>query len=157
ASDPSVAFVNLTGPLAGIGPNQVAAFDVRLTGTATPSRFDLLFLRPASRVVLGSIPVTVNETYRYAVQAPDGDGDPISYHLLQAPASAAIDPAGVITWTPSLPGTYSFLVEAADNRGGVTTQAYTLTVTAGTNQPPTITSTPPDRAVVFRDFSYTVT
>ena len=63
ASDPSVSFVNLTGPLVGIGPNQVAEFDVRLTGPTVPGRFDLLFLRPATSVVLGSIPVTVNDTY----------------------------------------------------------------------------------------------
>lgn len=158
ASDSSVAFVNLTGPLAGIGPNQIAEFDVRLTGTAAPSRFDLLFLQPATGVALGSIPVTVNETYGYAVQALDGDSDPITYRLLDGPAGASIDPAGIVTWTPERPGSYSFLVEAADDRGGVTSQAYTLTVTAGQpNRAPVITSIPPDRAIVFRDFSYPVT
>src|SRR5262249_46963237 len=51
ASDPSAVFTNLTGPLAGIGPNQTATFDVRLTGPAMPTRFDLVFVRPATGVV----------------------------------------------------------------------------------------------------------
>src|SRR5262249_12997429 len=58
-SDPSVSLVNLTGPLPGIGPGQTAAFDVRLTGKDTPEAFDLLFVRPATGVLLGSIPVVV--------------------------------------------------------------------------------------------------
>lgn len=156
ASDPSVAFVNLTGPLAGIGVNQVAEFDVRLLGKESPHAFELRFVQ--SGRLLGSIPVTVNETYHYAVQALDGDGDTITYRLLESPVGAAIDAnTGLLTWTPHQPGTYSFRVEAADDRGGITTQAYSLTVHGLTNQPPEITSTPPERASVNREFSYRVT
>lgn len=158
ASDPDVTFVNLTGPVGGIGANQLATFEVQFTGTDAPRRFDLVFHRPASGIVLGTIPVTVNSLYSYSVQAIDGDSDPITYRLVQGPAGSAIDAGtGLLTWTPNVPGTFSFIVEAADNRGGSTTQEYVLNVVAGANAEPVITSTPPERAIVFRDFSYPVT
>jgi YD repeat-containing protein len=158
-SDPSVTFANLTGPLPGIGPNQTATFHVRITGKDTPHSFDLLFVRQGSGRLLGSVPVVVNNVYHYPVQAVDADGDPISFRLVSAPARATIDATtGLITWQPDHPGSYPFLVEAADDRGGSTTQPYTVVVTAGEpNHPPTITSPPPATAVVQRDFSYTVT
>ena len=149
--------VNLTGPVSGVGPNQTAAFDVRLTGPAAPRTFDLVFSRPSTGVILGTIPVTVNESYRYSVAALDGDGDAITYRLLQGPTGASIGPAtGLLTWTPAVPGAYSFTVEASDDRGGATTQTYTLTVSAGVNRNPVVTSAAPDRAIAFRDFRYPV-
>jgi hypothetical protein len=158
ASDPTVALTNLTGPVAGVGPGQTAAFDVRLTGPAAPEAFDLLFVRPKTGALLGSIPVVVNETYSYQVKAVDGDGDALTFSLPTAPAGASIDPStGLLTWTPNQAGSYNFVVEVSDNRGGTATQGYQLTVTAGQpNQDPVITSTPPTRAIVFRDFSYPV-
>ena len=75
----------------------------------------------------------------------DADGDPITFSLLESPAGATIDPAtGAIAWQPPGPGTYAFTVQAADDRGGMDTQTYVLTVTAGAAEPePDITSTPP--------------
>jgi RHS repeat-associated protein len=158
ASDPSASLVNLTGPLAGIGPGQTAAFDVKLTGPAAPTAFDLLFVRPSTGALLGSIPVVVNETYTYQVRAVDGDGDPLTFGLPTAPAGAVIDPStGLLRWTPNQAGTYNFEVEVSDGRGGTATQSYQLTVTAGQpNQNPVISSTPPSQAFVFRDFAYPV-
>jgi RHS repeat-associated protein len=158
ASDPAVSLVNLTGPVPGLSTGQTAAFDVRLEKD-TPAAFDLLFVRPATGVLLGSIPVVVNSTYSYPVQAVDGDGDPLTFRLPAAPAGATIDAStGVIHWTPSQPSTYDFSVEASDGRGGTATQSYQLTVSAGQpNHDPAITSTPPVRAIVFRDFAYPVT
>ncbi|GEM_PF-1525877 len=157
-SDPSVTFVNLTGPLTGVAVNDLARFNVRITGNAAPHRFDLLFVQTNSGRLLGSIPVTVNETYEYPVRAIDPDNDPVTFRLLQGPAGAVINAGtGLIDWVPSAPGTYQFTVEASDNRGGITTQTYDLIISAGTNQDPAITSTPPRRAVVLRDFSYPVT
>jgi RHS repeat-associated protein len=157
ASDPAVSLVNLTGPVPGLATGQSAAFDVRLERD-TPAAFDLLFVRPATGVLLGSIPVVVNSTYSYPVQALDGDGDPLTFRLQAAPAGATIDPGtGVIRWTPSQPGTYDFRVEASDGRGGTAAQSYQVTVSSGQpNQNPAITSTPPARAIVFRDFVYPV-
>ena len=83
ASDPSVAFENLTGVVTGIGAGETATFDARITGDGPAHRFDLLFVRPGSNVVLGSIPVTINgNDYVYPVQAVDADGDPITYSLV---------------------------------------------------------------------------
>src|SRR5262249_14588577 len=82
---------------------------------------------------------------------------PISYRLLQGPPGAAIDAAGVVTWTPDRPGAFAFVVEASDQRGGVTTQGFILKGESRGDQLPSISSTPPARAIGNRDFRYLVT
>lgn len=158
SSDPSISFVNLTGPVGGIGPSQTATFDVRITAPDTPQSFDLLFAHTLSGLLRGSIPVVANHDYTYPAQAMDADGDPITFTLPEAPAGATIDPAsGRVAWQPETPGTYDFAVQADDGRGGVARQAFQLIVSTGqANGDPTITSTAPAEAVARRDFSYAV-
>jgi len=59
ASDPRVRIVNHTGVLSGIGSGQTATFDIEFVGDGVPHRFDLLFVRNGTDVVLGSIPVVI--------------------------------------------------------------------------------------------------
>ena len=70
--------------------------------------------------------------YTYQVSATDPDNDPLSFRLLASPAGMTIAPAGLITWTPSAAqvGSQSVQVEAADGRGGIATQAFSVSVTA---------------------------
>jgi hypothetical protein len=91
---------------------------------------------------------------QYDADATDGDGDVLTYALASAPEGATIDAAtGLISWSTRIAGTYSFSVTAADDKGGVATQTFTVTVqdvtvqdagaagtiTAGTSDSATIT------------------
>ena len=133
ASDPSISVQNLTGIVSGIGAGETTNFDVTITGDGTAHSFDLLFVRPDSSLVLGSIPVTINgRKYVYPVQAVDADGDPISFSLVEAPVDATIDAiTGRINWAPPARGRLSLRVQADDGRGGRDTQEYEVHVTAG--------------------------
>ncbi|MCX6894329.1 MAG: SpaA isopeptide-forming pilin-related protein [Verrucomicrobia bacterium] len=76
---------------------------------------------------------TVNElaTMTVATSVTDADGGPMIYELLAAPAGAAIDEAGVITWTPTEaqgPSTNSFTVSVADDGSPAATDAKSFTV-----------------------------
>ncbi|MDB5858372.1 MAG: hypothetical protein JWQ76_2061, partial [Ramlibacter sp.] len=72
----------------------------------------------------------------YDSDATDPDGDTLTYSLAQAPQGASIDAAtGRITWATTAVGSYSFSVLAADDKGGVATQSFTLTV-RGPNHAP---------------------
>jgi RHS repeat-associated protein len=159
SSDPNITFENLTGTLTGIGGGETATFTTRITGDGAAHSFDLLFVRPNSGVVLGSIPVTLNNDYVYPVRAVDADNDPITYRLLEGPAGATIDPTtGRLIWEPTQAGTFQFAVQADDGRGGRDTQSYAVVVTQGAaNVAPTITSPAPTVATVGLPFGHQVT
>ena len=158
ASDPNVQINNLTGEISGLGGGDTASFDIELTGDGNAQSFDLLFVRPDTNIVLGSIPVTINNDYLYNVKAVDADGDVLTYSLTEAPSDAAIDPdTGRINWEPPADGDYAFTVQVSDGRGGIDQQSYTVTVTDGEiNTQPTITSTAPLEALYNQDFRYQV-
>ncbi|MEM9804842.1 MAG: putative Ig domain-containing protein [Cyanobacteria bacterium P01_D01_bin.56] len=144
-TDNSIAFANLTGPVSGFGSGDTAEFDIAITGEGEPESFELLFTRPESGFVLGSMPVVLNQQYQYPALAVDPDGDSLTYSLLQGPDRATLDPAtGAITWNPSAVGSYEFSIQASDGNGGVAVQDFVVEVNAinGDNQAPTITSTP---------------
>ncbi len=66
--------------------------------------------------------------YVYAATATDADGDPLTYSLVDGPDGAWIDAhTGVLSWAAA-PGTFHFVIEADDGKGGVTEQAFELTV-----------------------------
>ncbi|HPA16325.1 MAG TPA: putative Ig domain-containing protein [Verrucomicrobiae bacterium] len=155
-SDATVGFENLTGPLYGMTPGRTAAFDVRLTAPEDARSFELLFVHPGTGRLLGSIPVSMSQRYRYGARAVDPDGDPLAYALLEGPDGATIDPAtGDIAWVPTAPGTYAFAIRTDDGQGASATQRFQLEVTAGTaNQNPAITSQPPTLADVGRNYGY---
>jgi RHS repeat-associated protein len=158
ATDPSVQFVNQTGPVSGVSPGQIASFTVRFTGDGAAHSFDLRFVRAGTGNVLGSIPVTLNGHYLYLAKAIDPDGDPVSYRLLTAPPGATLDPvSGRLDWQPSQAGVYHLSVAASDGRGGQSTQDFDITVkVAAPSQPPVISSQPGLAATVGRPYEYAV-
>jgi RHS repeat-associated protein len=159
ASDPTISVANLTGVVRGVGPNRTVSFDTRITGDGHAHSFDLLFVRAGTGVVLGSVPVTINNGLLYTGQALDPDGDTVTYSLVSGPAGAAVDPhTGRLDWEPAAAGSYPFRLRADDGRGGVAFQDFTVTASSGTaNQPPTITSAAPAGATAALPFSYRVT
>ncbi|MEM9214706.1 MAG: putative Ig domain-containing protein [Cyanobacteria bacterium P01_F01_bin.150] len=145
ASNTSILFENQTGTLSGIGPGETATFDIGITNEGTAESFEVLFTRPDSGFVLGSIPVVLNQSYFYPTLATDPDGDNLIYRLLQSPDDAVIDGAtGAISWNPTAVGSYRFSVEVDDGRGGNAIQDFTVVVSAvnADNQAPTIISSP---------------
>ncbi|HEY9621936.1 MAG TPA: putative Ig domain-containing protein [Crinalium sp.] len=157
ASDPNGGFQNLSGLLSG-SANQTLTFNMQFTGDGLARRFDLQFVRPGSNVVLGSIPVSINNDYLYLVRAVDADGDALHYSLPVAPIGATIDPdTGWIQWNPTQAGTYQFTVQVEDGRGGKTAQDYSVNVTIGANNnAPTITSIAPTHTIAGRTLTYQV-
>ncbi|MCK4658684.1 MAG: tandem-95 repeat protein [Phycisphaerae bacterium] len=103
---------------------------------------------------------TVDEQYKYDVQATDPDGDQLTYSLTAKPAGTQIDDeTGLVTWTPEQVhiGTHYITVRVDDGRGGWAGQTYTLTVSEfGDNLSPEITSTPVFTAVVGDLYEYAV-
>jgi hypothetical protein len=66
--------------------------------------------------------------YVYDANAHDADGDPLTYRLVDGPKGAWIDEhTGLLSWAAA-PGTFHFVIEADDGTGGVTQQAFDLTV-----------------------------
>lgn len=88
---------------------------------------------------------SVENIYRYDVEATDADGDALSYQLSTRPEGMAIDPvSGLIEWTPDSGqlGQHAITVEVFDGQGGTAYQSYTLQVQedANANRAPEIVS-----------------
>jgi Putative Ig domain len=115
--------------------------------------------------VISSTPATaarLNRAYNYQVLASDPDGDSLSYYLSTAPLGMTIDSTtGLISWTPTADevGTQNVTVQVRDWRGGLTTQSFTITVSADSfdNVVPQFTSTPGTTAVAGQVYLYHAT
>ena len=80
--------------------------------------------------VILSHPVDITrerERYAYDVVARDDNGDPLTYHLRDAPSGMTIDQQGHIRWDAENEGTERVIVEVSDG-AHVTLQQYTLRV-----------------------------
>lgn len=127
-----------------------------------PVRFDVHWLAPADRApAFTSIPTTsarADRPWRYDADATDPDGDTLTYALVTGPSAMTLNATtGVATWTPgpSDLGAHDVRVAVSDGRGGVTSQRFTLTVTAGgSNAPPVFSSVPVTHATVGSAYSY---
>lgn len=82
--------------------------------------------------VAGLAPASDKGVYVYDASAQDADGDALTYSLVDGPQGAWIDAhTGVLSWAAA-PGTFHFVIEANDGKGGVTEQAFDLTVVTRT-------------------------
>jgi YD repeat-containing protein len=165
AQDPT--FIGATPTvIQNVQAGDTTTFNISITGDANGAahNFNLQFRRADTGIQLGSIPVTINSDYVYQVQAVSPDGDPLTYHLVDAPAGAAISEGGEIRWQPPAVGSYHFLVEVDDNHGGSAQQAFNVKVTElAPDHPPTFdgvvgsdgVQSLPD-ATVGKPYSYTL-
>ena len=81
---------------------------------------------------------TAGTGYAYQVTATDPDNDPITYALVPVPKGMSVNATtGAITWSPQIAdiGATTVHVQAADGRGGLADQIFTLTVVADTQAP----------------------
>jgi len=87
------------------------------------------------RAIIISDPLTVgyaNDDYVYSLRAIDPDSDELTYSLVNAPDAMTVDPlTGELTWndlTEENIGVHDITVEVQDNRGGVDSQTFQLTI-----------------------------
>ena len=135
------------------GSEQSLDFTFRVSDPAGAEGTQSFRLTPVDEVVAAnsppvvrSIPVTsgsVDDVYRYDVDATDDDNETLAYSLASAPLGMSIDPAtGEISWTPDRLGTVAIDVAVSDGVNTAVSHPFDITVTApqNANQPPEITS-----------------
>lgn len=98
---------------------------------------------------------TEGESYSYAIEASDPDGDDLNYALNEAPDWASIS-GNTITGTPgySDSGVHDFVVTVSDGSAS-DSQSFTVTVD-NSDRGPSITSSPPTSAVEGGEYSYVI-
>ncbi|MCP1728648.1 hypothetical protein J2T60_002662 [Natronospira proteinivora] len=100
------------------------------------------------------------DDYNYSVAASDPEGDPITLTATSLPDwlsfSDAGDGSGELEGSAGADevGSHSVVLEAEDDRGGMTEQSFTIEVDA--NQPPEFTSSPETDIREGDDYSYSV-
>jgi RHS repeat-associated protein len=85
-----------------------------------------------------------DELYVYAISTSDPDlGDTVQVTLQSGPPGLALVTGPALEWTPSMAnlGTHPIVLEARDERGARTTQAFNLVIQV--NEAPVFTSSPP--------------
>ena len=160
ASDPSIQ-IQTSGAVENLKPGQTAKFDIRLTGDGTNRTFDLLFVRKGTGNIVGSIPVQIQQPYRYPARAVDPDEDPLTFSMVGQSHGASIDPrSGQLVWTPPAPGTYPFEITVSDGRGGRDQQSWSVIagpdLSIASNRSPNVETIPNQTAYVGNDFTYQV-
>lgn len=76
---------------------------------------------------------SINQPYRYDVDAIDANNDLLQYSLVTAPQGMTIDAtSGQITWNPidQATGEFAVVVRVTDNRGGTGEQSFSITRSA---------------------------
>ncbi len=141
ATDARAGFTNETGQVPNVRPGGTAEFRTKFLGDGQAHVFDLQFLRTGSSEVIGTIPVAINDRYRYDSRAIDPENDPVTLELIGETHGAKLDAAtGKILWRPPAPGSYTFTLQARDPFGGTDTQTWTVNVgdVRLTNVPPVL-------------------
>jgi RHS repeat-associated protein len=160
ASDPSIQ-IQTSGAVENLKPGQTAKFDIQFTGDGTNRTFDLLFVRKGTGNIVGSIPVQIQQPYRYPARAVDPDDDPLTFSMVGQSHGASIDPrSGQLVWTPPAPGTYPLEITVSDGRGGRDQQSWSVTagpdLSIASNRSPNVETIPNQTAYVGNDFTYQV-
>ncbi len=127
-----------------------------------PATIEVTIENGAPRILTDGLPdAEAEKPYQVQIVAQDPDGDTITYRLVAAPATMAINNAtGLIDWLPmgADVGTQAIVVTVDDGRGGSDTRSYVLVVKVTTpNRPPIITSTPVVEGYVNSIYLYAVT
>lgn len=106
--------------------------------------------------LVASLPLTATQTYApYHYQVTASGSPTITYHLDSPAAGMAID-GDLISWTPTVAGSYPVTVTAV-NPYGSDVQTFTVQVTSTVpTVPPTITSAPVDHATLDVAYRYDV-
>ncbi len=129
---PAGMSIDANGGLISWTPAAAGSFNITVQASNAASTdtqsYTLEVIDPAPPTIT-SMPVTgveVNQSYSYQAQA--SSIGTVTWSLNDSPAGMAVDPAsGLITWTPTVTGTFNVELQAA-NLGGATTQAFAVNV-----------------------------
>ena len=141
ATETRAGFTNETGQVPNVRPGGIAEFKTKFLGDGQAHVFDLQFVRTGSSEVIGTLPVAINDRYRYDSRAIDPENDPVTLELIGDTHGAKLDTAtGKILWRPPAPGSYTFTLQARDTFGGTDVQTWTVNVgdVRSTNVPPVL-------------------
>jgi RHS repeat-associated protein len=128
SDDSQSIFRNLSGNVLGTNQGR-SEFQAEFKGDGQSHRFELQFERVGTSELLGTIPVAINDRYRYDSKAIDPDGDNVTYSLAGVTHGAVIDSnSGNIRWRTTAPGVYSFTLVATDTHGATDTQSWSINV-----------------------------
>ncbi len=133
------------------GDGQLQKFTLVVLASG-PNRDPEILSTPREQVRLGN-------SYLYALDAIDPDGDPLTYRLDDAPSGMTIDGNGMITWTPTAAqfGIQPVQVSISDGRGGVRIQTFNIAVQSkAENHAPLISSTATLAATLGTEYRYSV-
>ncbi len=125
--------VNWTPAVGQTGKFFVTLIATDAGGASAIESFELDVLAANSLpTIISTAPLEVpaGALFTYQVIARDANLDQLSYALTASPVGASIDSFGKITWPTTVPliGSHDFTVRVSDPRGGVATQAFTLSV-----------------------------
>ena len=149
-----VTVVNLTtGEVSSVTADENGAFSLQLTGQAGDS-YSIVSQDGAGNqtvaIIINEIPLSpfissvptisgnVDSSYQYQVVASDPNGDPISYTFTEKPLGMNVSNTGLVTWTPINDGNFNVTIVASDGNGGSDSQSFTVNVTGGAAQTPTL-------------------
>lgn len=98
---------------------------------------------------------TEGESYSYAIEASDPDGDDLTFNMTDAPNWASIS-GNTISGTPGYEaaGDHDFTVTVSDGSAS-DSQSFTVMV-SNSDRGPSITSSPPTSAVEGKEYSYVI-
>ncbi len=148
---------------AQVGTNPVAVRVTDTTGLSTTQAFEIQVVDindPPSIVSSPGLAANEGETYSYAIQAtdPDGDASGLTFQLGLGVSNMAIDAStGLLEWTPfeNQLGAFDVLVRVYDAGGLFDEQAFTIEV-SNVPDAPIIVSLPPTAVLQEGDYRYPV-
>jgi hypothetical protein len=139
----------------GSATTSLPAFSITVR-TATNNRAPTISRTPASSVTVGTY-------YNFLPAASDPDGNPLTFSILNKPSWLTFYPdSGRLarTATAASVGTYSnIIIRVSDGVATAALPAFSITVSTsgGTNQPPTISGTPPTSVKTGVAYAFTPT
>ncbi|MDH3431489.1 MAG: putative Ig domain-containing protein [Gammaproteobacteria bacterium] len=102
--------------------------------------------------------VTVGNPYNFTPTANDADGDALTFSVTNRPAWASFDAAsGNLSGTPGAGDAGSFgniVINVSDGQASASLPAFTITVDAAPNSPPTISGAPPSQVNANTAYSF---
>ena len=129
-----VAMSSATGIISGstqsVGTNPITVSVADLFGFSTSTNFNIIVTAPQPTFVTTSLPnAPVEQAYSQAVGAYSCVNSQINFSATGLPSGLAMSSAGVITGTPTAPGTYSVVVTATDSNNASSSHTYSIAVT----------------------------
>ncbi len=136
----------------GKATTSLAAFSIQVQ--APPNGAPTISGTPATSVQAGT-------AYSFKPTASDAENDTLTYSIQNKPAWASFSTTtGLLSGTPAAANVGAFAnirISVSDSKLSAALAAFTITVTAAANKPPTISGTPAIAAVVGSPYSFTPT